>query len=200
MPKSVAFHPVTPAGYKRSGKQMRVHYGFHPTPFGECLLGLASFSHQPSTTHFSTGADQGICALFFVEKHERPQALAKLRNTWSLSALSEDATATKPLSHAIFAHSRVTFMPTLYVKGSPFQIKVWRALLRIPRGETCAYETLAHTMGKPTATRAVANAVGANLVSYLIPCHRVLRKDGGIGGYRWGLARKRAMLSHEAIG
>ena len=85
----------------------------------------------------------------------------------------------------------------LMLDGTPFQIQVWKLLLTVPRGETWTYQELANHLGRPSATRAVANACGANKIAYFIPCHRIIRSDGGLGGYRWGIELKRRLLDVE---
>ena len=178
----VQLNAVSPGEYKRMGRDLVIFYGFHQTTFGECLLAIT---------------DRGICALFFVAAHNRLQALQDLKKTWPLSELKEVPDRTQIVCDRIFSEWDISDKLALYVKGTNLQVKVWEALLRIPQGSLCSYQAVAQTIGQPKATRAVANAVGANLVSYLIPCHRVLRKCGGIGGYRWGVPRKRAMLARE---
>lgn len=155
----------------------------HPSPFGNCLLALT---------------DRGICALAFLDSAESDAALDRLQKNWPKAALKQDPELTSQLVKCIFSESDGRQPLNLLVKGTNFQIKVWEALLRIPAGCVCSYEDIARRIGQPGATRAVGAAVGSNPVAWLIPCHRVIRKSGHTGGYRWGTARKKAMLDWEA--
>ncbi|MEJ5222816.1 MAG: methylated-DNA--[protein]-cysteine S-methyltransferase [Anaerolineales bacterium] len=175
---------VTPGEYKTHGAGLPIHYGFHPTPFGECLLAVTP---------------RGICFLAFVEPGGRHTALAQLQHEWRNADLREAPEITYPIVRQIFTpehtHPRVPLR--LHLRGTNFQIKVWEALLRIPPGQAACYEDLAVQIGQPGAARAVGSAVAHNPVAYLIPCHRVLRKVGDFGNYRYGPARKKAMLMRE---
>ena len=175
---------VTPGEYKAAGEGIEIQYGFHRTPFGECLL---------ATT------PRGVCALRFIEGGDQDAAVREVRRRWPRARLGRDQGRTGRIAGRIFGSGAVTEarLP-LHVMGTNFQIKVWEALLRIPEGGLAGYDDVARWVGRPAAARAVGNAVGANLVAYLIPCHRVLRKNGAIGGYRWGTDRKRAIIAHEA--
>jgi AraC family transcriptional regulator of adaptative response/methylated-DNA-[protein]-cysteine methyltransferase len=181
----VACEAVTPGEYKRRGEGLIIRYGFHPSPFGECLL---------ATT------ERGITNLAFVEHRDRAAALAVLRHAWRNARLVEDAATTRTLTDHIFIPaSQAAFEPLcLYLHGTNFQIKVWEALLRIPTGQVATYSDIAQAIGFPKAARAVGNAVGRNPIPVLIPCHRVLRKEGDFGGYRYGVTRKKALLGWEA--
>ncbi len=181
----VSVEAVTPGEYKRRGEGLEIAYGYHLTPFGECLLAVTS---------------RGICALMFVVDGDRPAPLADLRRRWPGARLVEDSAATRPFMARVFPQHAGPQRPPLplYLKGTNFQVKVWEALLRIPEGRVIPYQELAAWMGRPRSTRAVANAVGQNPVGYLIPCHRVIRKMGALGGYHGGIGRKRALLAWEA--
>ncbi len=177
---------VTPGEYKSGGKGVEISYGFHPTPFGECLLALTA---------------RGICFLAFVESG-REATLAELRRGWPNSLLKEDPTRTAAVVTRIFQRGisrpgRKSAEIPLHLRGTNFQIKVWEALLSLPEGRVTSYETLAEQIGFPRGAQAVGNAVGHNPIAYLIPCHRVLKKSGEIGNYRYGSARKRAILGWE---
>ncbi len=179
---------VTPGEYKNRGQGVRIAYGFHPTPFGECLLAL-------------TG--RGICFLAFVDS-SRKVALEKLRQEWANALLVEDPAQTEMIVTQIFAPSVDGLDPikgphevTLHVRGTNFQIKVWEALLRLPPDAVVTYEDIARQVCTSKATRAVGNAVAHNPVAYIIPCHKVLRKAGEFGNYRYGSARKKAILFRE---
>ena len=179
----VAAEAVTPGEFRKKGAGVRIRYGFHPSPFGECLLART---------------DRGICALFFVLRGDRQGTLEDLRRRWPAADLAEDSEATKPLLKQIFfGNGRKSKVP-LDLRGTNFQLKVWQALLEIPLGAVVPYEKIAARVGKPGATRAVGTAVGQNPIAFIIPCHRVIRKVGAIGNYHGGVTRKRAMLAWEA--
>jgi AraC family transcriptional regulator of adaptative response/methylated-DNA-[protein]-cysteine methyltransferase len=181
----VTCEAVTPGEYKQRGAGLVIRYGFHPSPFGECLLGVT---------------DRGICWLSFSADGGRERELQELQESWSAASFMPDDGATGPLVQRIFRPTGDATLPPLhlFVRGTNFQIKVWEALLRIPPGSILAYEDLARWLGRPTAARAVGNAVAHNYISYLIPCHRVLRNNGSISNYRWGSTRKRAILAWES--
>jgi AraC family transcriptional regulator of adaptative response/methylated-DNA-[protein]-cysteine methyltransferase len=179
---------VTPGEFRTKGAGVDIVYGFHPTPFGECLLAL-------------TG--RGICFLAFVDG-KRQSALEQLRIDWANASLQEDPSRTRPVVEQIFAprpgSSSTPQEPgsiTLHLRGTNFQIKVWEALLRLPPGAATSHEALAEQIGSHKAAWAVGNAVARNPVAYLIPCHRVLQKAGGFGNYRYGTVRKQAILGWE---
>lgn len=178
----VQLEGVSPGEYKRLGDSIRIQYGFHNTPFGLCLMATST---------------RGICGLSFLAENEKEDALLHLRRIWSLSEFVHNPTSTAAIVNKVFGTWNSHEKLELFVKGTNLQVKVWEALLRVPEGQVCAYENIAHCIGNPKATRAVASALRANLIGYLIPCHRVLRKNGHIGGYRWGVPRKRAMLLRE---
>jgi AraC family transcriptional regulator of adaptative response/methylated-DNA-[protein]-cysteine methyltransferase len=175
---------VTPGEYKLRGAGLTIQYGFHPTPFGECLLAV-------------TG--RGICALAFVQGGDRSIPLGILKKQWARARLVEDPQATGLLVERIFAPRPGQGLAplNLFLKGTNFQIKVWEALLRIPPGSVVSYENIAAAIGMPSAARAVSNAVAHNPIPVVIPCHRVIRKMGALGGYRYGTARKKALLGWE---
>ena len=182
---------VTPGEYKARGAGMTIRYGFHPTLFGECLLLMT---------------DRGICGLAFIDpqRETRAEALAYLARGWSNATLLEDAAATRPYIDRMFgAADRVPVAGgeplRVLLRGTEFQVKVWRALLTIPPGHLTTYEDIGHRIGYTSnASRAIGRANGSNLISWLVPCHRVIRKTGAIGGYRWGRERKLAMIGWEA--
>lgn len=175
---------VTPGESQRGGLGVRVQYGFHPTPFGECLIALTA---------------RGICHLAFVAPIAREEALARLARDWPSAELEANQAATRTVAAQAFPPPGSSVVPslTLHVKGTNFQLKVWKALLDIPSGEVTTYGAIATQLGDAKAARAVGAAVGANPVSYLIPCHRVIRASGEMGGYAWGVDRKRVMLARE---
>jgi AraC family transcriptional regulator, regulatory protein of adaptative response / methylated-DNA-[protein]-cysteine methyltransferase len=172
---------VTPGEYKSKGRGVKIIHGFHPTPFGECLIAIT---------------DRGICFFGFVQNGNHAALLADLRHDWVNASLSMNRSLTASTVAQIF--SPIPGQPlTLHMRGTNFQIKVWEALLRLPPGMVTTYQLLAGMVGSQTATRAVGNALACNPIAFLIPCHRVLRKIGGFGRYRYGSARKKAILVWE---
>lgn len=179
----VTTEAVSPGEYKSRGAGLTIRYGLHPTPFGECLIGVT---------------ERGICHLGFVQTGEG-DAIDALVAEWAQARMIEDHRATAPLVEPVFDLARRSGKPLqLHLRGTNFQVKVWEALLRIPPGSVTTYEQVAMRIGKPSSLRAVGSAVGHNPVAVLIPCHRVIRKTGEFGIYRYGLARKRALLAWEA--
>lgn len=178
----VSLHAVTPAEWRDGGAGITLRYGFHDSPFGRCLLAL-------------TG--KGICHLGFVD--DDGSALDELRSAWPGARLQADAAGTRAVAERIFSRAPDQGAPLhLWVRGTNFQVKVWEALLRIPAGALVSYGDVAAALGTPQASRAVGSAVAQNHVAYLIPCHRVIRQTGAVGDYRWGSARKKAMLAWES--
>jgi AraC family transcriptional regulator of adaptative response/methylated-DNA-[protein]-cysteine methyltransferase len=180
----ITWESVTPGQFKQRGMGLTIRYGFHPTPFGEVLLG---------------STDRGICGLSFVMPTGRPSALASLQKNWPLAVLVEDPSATQALVAAIFPSpsTHPTNPLQVYLSGSNFQLKVWEALLRIPSGSVVSYRDIAGFIGDPRASRAVGNALAHNPVAVLIPCHRVIHALGEFGNYHYGEARKMALLGWE---
>jgi AraC family transcriptional regulator, regulatory protein of adaptative response / methylated-DNA-[protein]-cysteine methyltransferase len=173
---------VTPGEARRLGAGVVMRYGVHPSPFGECLV---------------AATDRGVCAVTFLDEGGEAGALAGLSERWRNADLREDRSATAALAERIFAAGGREPVP-LHLDGTNFQIRVWEALLRVPAGSLVTYEQVATSLGSPAGVRAVGTAVGRNPIAYAIPCHRVIRKTGAFGEYRWGPARKRAMLGWEA--
>jgi len=180
----VTCEAVTPGEFKSRGEGLVIRYGIHPSPFGECLLAKT---------------ERGICNLMFLTEG-RASAVSWLQRQWNRATLQEDERGTASLVRQIFepAANGKPLPLHLVLRGTNFQIKVWEALIQIPAGAVVSYEDLAGMLGKPGAVRAVANAVAHNPVSYIIPCHRVIRKMGLAHEYRWGSARKKAILGWEA--
>lgn len=175
---------VTPGEYKAGGKDLLIAYGVGDTPFGKALLAQT---------------ERGVCHLGFLDRESVKAEVNALRRIWPYAHLYEDDVATRATLQRIFYPRRGTTRPVeVFVGGTNFQLKVWEALLRIPPGCVVTYGELATSVGQPGAARAVGRAVGSNPVAYLIPCHRVIQQRGAIGGYRWGSARKTAMLLREA--
>lgn len=179
----ISIEVVSPSEFKNRGAQLNIRYGFHATPFGEALLALST---------------RGILALSFVDEDNRQAALGKLKSDWCNASFVEDNKTTKTIVSCLFTQKKINKEKTvLSVRGTNFQIKVWNALLGIPSGSVVSYQSIADKIERPRSVRAVANAIGANPVAYLIPCHRVLRSNGELSGYRWGPDRKRIMLGRE---
>lgn len=179
----VTTEAVTPGEYKSGGAGLTIRYGLHDTPFGKALIGVT---------------ERGICHLGFVGNSEG-DAIDALVADWQQAKMIEDHKATAPLVEPIFDLSQRGNAPLrLHLRGTNFQLKVWEALLRIPPGAVTSYEGLAEQAGRPGASRAVGTALGRNPIAVLIPCHRVIRKMGEFGNYRYGTIRKKALLGWEA--
>ena len=179
----VNLEAASPGELKSGGAGWVISSGFTESPFGKCLI-----AESP----------RGVCHLSFVENEKN--ALTELQKDWPQAKLKRDDSAAARLATRIFArpddsHSQPGLRA--FVRGTPFQVRVWRALLQIRSGSLTSYGRLANSIGKPTASRAVGAAVGQNPLAYLIPCHRVIRETGVIGDYHWGAVRKRAMIAWE---
>lgn len=183
----VACEAATPGEVRKRGRGLEIRYGFHPTPLGELLIGRTS---------------RGVCWLGFRVDGLRDAPMERMHGHWPEAVFVEDVTATAPDAAQIVAIwlgvADARRKLRLDLHGTNFQIQVWRALLKIPNGDTVTYDDVACTIGRPKSQRAVGNAVGANPVSLLIPCHRVIRKSGVLNNYGWGDARKKALLGMEA--
>ncbi|MEJ1356436.1 MAG: bifunctional helix-turn-helix domain-containing protein/methylated-DNA--[protein]-cysteine S-methyltransferase [Candidatus Sedimenticola sp. (ex Thyasira tokunagai)] len=175
---------ASPGEYKQGGRGLTIQFGFHVTPFGECLIASTS---------------RGVCHLVFVEQGDHELALEGLKSLWTNADFEENAQQTSLLVKQAFTLEGDKRQGIkLLVRGTNFQVKVWQALLNIPQGYALTYGNIATWIGSPNASRAVGSAIGKNPVAYLIPCHRVIRGSGIIGEYRWGSDRKRAMIAWEA--
>lgn len=180
----VTLEAVTPGEYRARGAGMDIRYGVT-----ESALGYA----------FIAASERGICQLSFLEDQDDTAELARLELQWPAARLIRDEDSIAALSKTIFSVSGSPDRPlSLLVSGTNFQINVWRALLNIPPGQVSSYARVAEAIDRPTSLRAVGNAVGANPVAFLIPCHRVIHSSGKVEGYRWGKTRKQAMLAREA--
>ena len=171
---------MSPGEFARKGAGLTIYFGWFDSPFGQAL---------------AMGTDRGLCGLAFAEETGRDAAMADMTSRWPQANYIE---APQEISDWVNAAFKMEGNTALHLIGAPFQIKVWEALLRIPSGHVTTYSEIAQSVGNPRAVRAVGTAVGRNPVSWLIPCHRALRKSGGLGGYHWGLPVKRAMLAYEA--
>ncbi len=181
----VTHEAVTPGEFKRKGQGLTIRYGIQPSPFGACLIGLT---------------ERGVVALNFVDD-DPERALREMERDWPAAEIVHDPEATAPLVARIFNPGREGHgSPPLpvYLSGTNFQVRVWRALLAIPSGALVSYGAIAQSVGQPAATRAVGTAIGRNAISYLIPCHRVIRSTGVTSNYRWGAVRKKAIQAWEA--
>jgi len=179
---------MTPGDFKRRGAGLDIAYGFHPSPFGEALL---------------MATDRGVAGLAFVNEdagETRADALADMTRRWPEAEVHEAPERTAPHVARIFepARWRAETPVRLVLIGTDFEVRVWETLLRIPMGHAVRYADIARHLGQPTAARAVGSAVGRNPISFVVPCHRVLRGDGNLGGYHWGLTRKRALIGWES--
>jgi AraC family transcriptional regulator, regulatory protein of adaptative response / methylated-DNA-[protein]-cysteine methyltransferase len=179
----VTAEAVTPGEYKSGGSGVTIRYGIHPTPFGKCLI---------ATT------ERGICHLSFVQTSEG-DAIDNLVADWKQAKMTEDHRSTVPLIEPIFdlRYNHRGKPLNVHLRGTNFQLKVWEALLHISAGEVTTYTGIASRIGNPGATRAVGTAIGHNPIAVLIPCHRVIRKVGDFGNYRYGALRKKALLARE---
>lgn len=170
---------MTPGELRRGGEGLVIEWAVHQTPFGDCMI---------ATT------PRGVCELVFVEDDDPAAELARF---WPRATLRESRSAGASELRALLEAARESGPITLHLRGTNFQLRVWKALIAIPPGRMTSYGAIAEALGRPTASRAVGRAVGSNPVSLFVPCHRVLRKHGALGGYRWGLDRKRAILAWE---
>ena len=175
---------MSPGEFAAKGAGLTIYWGWFESPFGPALV---------------MGTAKGICGLGFAAETGEEAAMEDLTSRWPLADFVEDPMMLRPWVLAAFgAESAKLETAPLYMIGAPFQIKVWEALLAIPSGHVTTYSEIAEAIGSPRAVRAVGTAVGRNPVSWLIPCHRALRKTGGLGGYHWGLPVKRALLAYES--
>ncbi|MEE9388475.1 MAG: methylated-DNA--[protein]-cysteine S-methyltransferase [Paracoccaceae bacterium] len=176
----VKWEAMTPGEYARKGAGLQISYGWFNSPFGRVL---------------ALGTDRGLCGLAFAEETGDATALADMTSRWPRATFTHGPERVEKWVNLAFGPAQPM---QLHLIGAPFQIKVWQALLAIPSGTVTTYSEIATAIGSPRAARAVGTAVGKNPISWLIPCHRALRKSGGLGGYHWGLPVKRAMLAWEA--
>lgn len=179
----VTLEAATPGEIKARGEGMTIRAGVAESPFGNCLIGESP---------------RGICHLSFYNEGERDDAIREMRDEWPLAAITWDDEHAASLCRRIFSPAPPSSTWKLHVRGTPFQLRVWRALLRVPPGALASYGMIATAAGNPQASRATGSAVGSNAISFLIPCHRVIRETGISGHYRWGAVRKRAILAWES--
>lgn len=181
----VTHEAMSPGDYKSRGKGLTIRYGYHLSPFGIALVMVT---------------DRGLAGLAFCDQGGERAAFEDMSSRWPNATYVEDLSATTPYAGRIFEPSRWRADEPLRVVliGTDFQVRVWEALLKIPMNRARTYSSIAAEIGNPTASRAVGAAVGANPVSFVVPCHRALGKSGALTGYHWGLTRKRAILGWEA--
>ena len=181
----VTFEAMTPGDFKKQGAGLQISYGFCDSPFGGCLLAITQ---------------RGICYLGFGDSGERSALFRQLSDTWPGAGFLENPALVCPVVDDIFRMDPYKRSKpfNIQIKGTNFQISVWKALLSIPNGYVVSYQDIASYLGRPNAFRAVANAIAVNPVAYLIPCHRVIAKSGKIHQYRWGTSRKKALIGWEA--
>lgn len=170
---------MSPGDYAKGGAGLIIRWGLAPSPFGEVVV---------------MATERGICGMGFAAEMGEEAATQDLMRRWPAARFVRDDTAIAPLAQAAFGGGQTP----LHLIGAPFQIKVWEALLSVPSGHVTSYSEIAGAIGHDKAVRAVGTAVGRNPISYLIPCHRALRKSGALGGYHWGLPVKRAILAWES--
>jgi AraC family transcriptional regulator of adaptative response/methylated-DNA-[protein]-cysteine methyltransferase len=181
----VTHDAMTPGDFKAKGEGIVIRWAFHSSPFGYALVMMT---------------ERGLAGLAFADPGREQSALADMKARWPLATYVEDEAATAPYARRIF--DRTTWRPDqplkIFMIGSDFEIRVWETLLKLPLGKATTYSDIAAHIGKPAAARAVGAAIGKNPISFVVPCHRVLGKGGGLCGYHWGLTRKRAILGWEA--
>ena len=176
---------MSPGLYKVRGRGLNITYGFHDCPFGRALILVTQ---------------DGLAGLAFADEGDEISALADMKSRWPEAVYTENPKVTASYARRIFETQNWSADQPLRVVfiGTDFEIRVWETLLRIPLGKASTYSDIAAHLGKPQAARAVGTAVGKNPISFVVPCHRVLGKSGGLCGYHWGLTRKRAILGWEA--
>ncbi len=180
----VTLEAMSPGEFKTGGSRVTLEYGIHATPLGACLIATTA---------------RGVCKLDFWDSGSPEAAENRLREEWPQAEIVRNQQATQAISDRILQPLATQQDPlVLWVKGTNFQIQVWRALLNLPLGGLITYQDLAIAMGRPSAARAVGTALGKNPVGYFIPCHRVIRASGELGGFRWGVERKSLLLGWEA--
>jgi AraC family transcriptional regulator of adaptative response/methylated-DNA-[protein]-cysteine methyltransferase len=180
----LTWEAMTPGDYARRGAGLTIFWGWFESPFGPAIV---------------MGTEKGICGIGFAAEMGEEAAMQDLLGRWPMADFVEDPMMLRPWVQAAFGATEGRNAATpLFLIGAPFQIKVWEALLRIPSGQVTTYGDIARIIGHPKAVRAVGTAIGRNPVSWLIPCHRALRKGGALGGYHWGLPVKRALLAFES--
>jgi len=179
----VSLEAATPGEIKAKGAGMTIEAGVAESPFGYCLIGETP---------------RGICHLSFFDDDGRDRSISEMKADWPLAGIALNDGHAQRIADRIFSEAPISSPWKLFVRGTAFQLRVWRALLKVEPGTLVSYGKLASASGNPNASRATGAAVGSNAISYLIPCHRVIRETGISGNYRWGPVRKRAILAWES--
>ncbi|POF32932.1 methylated-DNA--[protein]-cysteine S-methyltransferase [Roseibium marinum] len=181
----VTHEAMTPGDYRNRGGGLTIAYGFHPSPFGQVLV---------------MATDKGLAGLGFADPGEEQAALEDMSGRWPAARYVQDQEATSGYAGRVFDPEKWQQDQPLNIVmiGTDFEIRVWQTLLNIPMGQVTTYSDVAARIGSPKASRVVGTAVGRNPISFVVPCHRVLAKGGKLGGYHWGLTRKRAILGWES--
>ncbi len=174
---------MSPGIYKSRGEGLTIYYGFHDSPFGIAL---------------AMATERGLCGIAFADAGAEAEAFADMAQRWPKADYVAAPDKTAPLVAQVFARAVPDQPLRVVLIGTDFEVRVWEALLKIPMGTATTYSSLADSIGRPTAARAVGAAVGRNPISFVVPCHRVVGKSGALTGYHWGLTRKRAILGWEA--
>ncbi|HUO90038.1 MAG TPA: methylated-DNA--[protein]-cysteine S-methyltransferase [Rhizomicrobium sp.] len=180
---SLKIEAMTPGDYAKGGEGVAIDYGFHASPFGSALVMATA---------------KGVCGIAFADEGDERKALADMKARWPKARYTLAPEHTRKYAEQIFRPAKDRDELRLHLLGTPWQMKVWEALLAIPEGRTSSYRAVAALAGNPKASRAVGMAVGRNPIAWIIPCHRVLGSNGAMTGYHWGVERKRAMLAVEA--
>lgn len=182
----IKLEAMTPGEYRNGGENVRIQYGVHGTPLGRMFIAVTC---------------RGVCQMDFVDEQPADELLVKLATKLPNGKPVRDDDFTGYVVERLFAHkANPQAGPlSLYVRGTNFQLAVWRALLRIPSGKLATYTQIANAIGHPQAPRAVGNAIGANPIALLIPCHRVIQQSGALGGYRWGTGKKAMVQTWEQL-
>lgn len=175
----IDFESVNPADVKAWGKNFVIEYGIHSSPFGLCMIANSA---------------KGICALEFIDDNQQ-LIIDRFLLKWHEATVIQNQQNTHSTLMSVFSDKQQVVKVLL--SGSPFQIKVWEELIKIPGGTLVSYNYVANAIGMPSASRAAASAIGKNNIGYIIPCHRVIRSTGGMGGYKWGIERKKAIIGWE---
>lgn len=192
----ISCESVTPGEYKSGGRGLTIEYGSAPTPFG---------------FGFVARCERGVCKLaFFDEPVVLPRLYSELKKSWPNATLINNPLAGTEVCNTIFQSVKNNVNDTgsavhgagagsihLLLKGTPFRLQVWQALLALPEGHLTSYQQVAESMGRPNSVRAVASAIANNDIGLLIPCHRVIRSTGALSEYRWGKVRKQALIGWE---
>ncbi|MGD9201153.1 MAG: methylated-DNA--[protein]-cysteine S-methyltransferase [Chitinispirillia bacterium] len=182
----IEYEKITPEEYKNRFQGNNIYYEFYNSPFGKFLLAVTR---------------ECICNLYFVSQYNENHSVSELKKFWPLSSIVKSRQNTEKYGNEIenYLESMQNLESRFFLKGTPFQVKVWEALLQIPEGSTVSYRDVSVFIGMPKSSRAVANAIGKNPVAFIIPCHRVVRSTGHPGGYRWGLELKKKLIEREIV-